>query len=56
MKTVKVTIEGSSPLLMNQYNVEAELERQKGTKRVNKIQFLTRLHSIKLVKEVRKQF
>jgi len=37
MKTVKVTIEGSSPLLMNQYNVEAELERQKGTKRVNKI-------------------
>lgn len=35
MKEIKVSIEGTSPLLMNQYNVEAELERQKG-KRINK--------------------
>jgi hypothetical protein len=36
MKKVKVTIEGTSPLLMNQYNVEAEIERQSGTKRISK--------------------
>jgi len=30
MKTIKVTIEGLTPLLMNKYNVEAELQRQKG--------------------------
>jgi len=35
MKNIKVTIEGTSPLLMNQYNVEAELQRQKG-KRITK--------------------
>ncbi len=35
MKTIKVEIEGTSPLLMNKYNVEAELERQKG-KRITK--------------------
>ena len=36
MKTIKVEIEGTTPLLMNKYNVEAELERQKG-KRITKI-------------------
>ncbi len=36
MKTIKVEIEGTSPLLMNRYNIEAELERQKG-KRVTKV-------------------
>lgn len=35
MKTIKIEIEGTSPLLMNRYNVEAELERQKG-KRITK--------------------
>lgn len=35
MKTIKIEIEGTSPLLMNKYNVEAELERQKG-KRITK--------------------
>lgn len=30
MKTIKATIEGTTPILMNRYNVEAELERQKG--------------------------
>lgn len=30
MKTINVEIEGTSPLLMNRYNVEAELSRQKG--------------------------
>jgi len=35
MKKVKITIEGTSPLLMNRYNVEAELARGKG-KRINK--------------------
>lgn len=35
MKTINVEIEGTSPLLMNKYNVEAELERQKG-KRITK--------------------
>lgn len=35
MKKVRVTIEGTSPLLMNRYNVEAELARQKG-KRITK--------------------
>ena len=36
MKTIKIEIEGTTPLLMNKYNVEAELERQKG-KRITKI-------------------
>lgn len=36
MKKIKVSIEGTSPLLMNQYNVEAELERQKG-KRITRV-------------------
>ncbi len=36
MKTIKVEIEGTTPLLMNKYNVEAELERQKG-KRITKV-------------------
>lgn len=36
MKRIKVSIKGTSPLLMNQYNVQAELERQKG-KRINKV-------------------
>lgn len=35
MKTIKIEIEGTSPLLMNRYNVEDELERQKG-KRITK--------------------
>ena len=35
MKKITVTIEGTTPLLMNRYNVEAELERQKG-KRITK--------------------
>lgn len=30
MKKIRVTIESTSPILMNKYNVEAELERQKG--------------------------
>jgi len=30
MKKINVTIKGTSALLMNRYNVEAELERQKG--------------------------
>lgn len=34
-KKITVTIKGLSPLLMNKYNVEAELERQKG-KRITK--------------------
>jgi hypothetical protein len=36
MKTIKVTIEGTTPILMNRYNVEAELERQKG-RRITKV-------------------
>ena len=36
MKRIKVSIKGTSPLLMNQYNVQAELDRQKG-KRINKV-------------------
>lgn len=35
MKKIKVEIEGTSPLLMNKYNVQAELDRQKG-KRITK--------------------
>lgn len=35
MKKITVTIEGTTPLLMNRYNVEAELQRQKG-KRITK--------------------
>ena len=35
MKEINITIEGTAPLLMNRYNVEAELERQKG-KRITK--------------------
>ena len=35
MKTINVEIEGTTPLLMNKYNVESELARQKG-KRVTK--------------------
>jgi hypothetical protein len=35
MKKIKIEIEGTSPLLMNKYNVEAELDRQKG-KRITK--------------------
>lgn len=30
MKTIDVTIKGTSPLLMNKYNVQGELDRQKG--------------------------
>ena len=30
MKKISVTIEGTTPILMNKYNIEAELERQKG--------------------------
>lgn len=36
MKTINIEIEGTSPLLMNKYNVQAELERQKG-KRITKV-------------------
>ena len=36
MKTIQVEIEGVTPLLMNKYNVEAEIQRQKG-KRITKI-------------------
>jgi hypothetical protein len=36
MKTIKITIEGTSPLLMNRYNVERELQRMKGIRKVNK--------------------
>ncbi len=32
MKTIKVSIEGTSPILMNKYNVQAELDRQKGVR------------------------
>lgn len=32
MKTIKVSIEGITPILMNQYNVQAELDRQKGVR------------------------
>ncbi|KKM61332.1 hypothetical protein LCGC14_1532820 [marine sediment metagenome] len=32
MKTIKVSIEGTTPILMNQYNVQAELDRQKGVR------------------------
>ena len=35
MKTINVEIEGKTPLLMNRYNVQAELDRQKG-KRITK--------------------
>ncbi len=35
MKTIKIEIEGTSPLLMNRYNIEAEMDRQKG-KRITK--------------------
>ncbi|KKM76726.1 hypothetical protein LCGC14_1377260 [marine sediment metagenome] len=35
MKTIRVEINGTTPLLMNKYNIEAELERQKG-KRITK--------------------
>lgn len=35
METIKVEIKGTTPLLMNQYNITAELERQKG-KRITK--------------------
>jgi len=36
MKTIKVTLEGTSPLLMNRYNVERELQRMKGIRNLNK--------------------
>ena len=36
MKTINVEIEGTSPLLMNKYNVQAELDRQKG-RRITKV-------------------
>jgi len=36
MKTIKITIEGTSPLLMNRYNVERELQRMKGIRKINK--------------------
>ena len=36
MKTIKVSIEGTSPLLMNRYNVERELQRMKGIRNLNK--------------------
>ncbi len=35
MEIIKVEITGTTPLLMNKYNIEAELERQKG-KRITK--------------------
>lgn len=35
MKEIQIEIEGTSPLLMNRYNIEGELERQKG-KRITK--------------------
>ena len=35
MKTINIEIVGKTPLLMNKYNVQAELDRQKG-KRVTK--------------------
>lgn len=35
MKTIKVTIKGTSPLLMNRFNIENALDHQKG-KRINK--------------------
>ena len=35
MKEIKITIEGTTPLLMNKYNIENELARQKG-KRITK--------------------
>lgn len=36
MKKIQVTIEGLTPLLMNKYNVEAELSRQSG-RRINQV-------------------
>lgn len=36
MKTILVEIEGTTPLLMNKYDVETELQRQKG-KRITKV-------------------
>ena len=36
MKTIKVTLEGTSPLLMNRYNVDRELQRMKGIRNLNK--------------------
>jgi len=36
MKKIKITIEGTSPLLMNRYNVERELQRMKGIRNLNK--------------------
>jgi hypothetical protein len=36
MKTIKVKIVGKTPLLMNKYNVEAELERQAGRRTTKK--------------------
>jgi len=35
MKTINIEIEGTTPLLMHKYNVQAELDRQKG-KRITK--------------------
>jgi len=36
MKTINVEIKGTSPLLMNKYNIEAELDRQKGRRTTKK--------------------
>jgi len=36
MKKIKITLEGTSPLLMNRYNVERELKRMKGIRNLNK--------------------
>jgi len=36
MKTIKITLKGISPLLMNRYNVERELQRMKGIRNLNK--------------------
>lgn len=32
MKNIQVTIEGTTPLLMNKYNIQAELDRKKGAR------------------------
>ena len=37
MKTIKISLEGTSPLLMNRYNVERELKRMKGIRNLNKV-------------------
>lgn len=44
MKTIKVTIEGKTPLLMNHYNIEDELKRQKGRR-------ITRVYDPKIQSE-----